>query len=217
MNPETGKIDEYKPEDVPAWFDRVYPKTMISDQFNKWGKWVHGWPNLKNKDKVQLSQGTQLVYGEDGKCYLFSGVTSVGTDNASVGFILTNSRTKHNTFYHAGGAIESAAQASAQGKVQEKEYISSWPRPYNINGVWTYVMALKDQEGLIKKIALVSYTNYETVGIGDNIMDAIRNYKSALNSKEDILIPSSDSKKSIFTGTISRIGMDTKENQVYSK
>jgi len=76
-------------------------------------------------------------------------------------------------------------------------------------------MALKDQEGLIKSIALVSYANYEVVGIGENIMDAIRNYKSALNSKGDIAAPSSDNKKSVLTGTISRIGEDMKQEQFY--
>lgn len=215
VNPETGKIDEYDIEDVPSWVDRVYPKNIIGSQFDNWGKWVHGWPNWSQKDKMILSQGTQIVYGDDGRCYLFSGVTSVGEDNASIGFILADSRTKKVTLFRSGGAIESAAQASAQGKVQEKEYIASWPRPYNINGVWTYVMALKDQEGLIKSIALVSYTNYEVVGIGENIMDAIRNYKAALNSKGDILAPTSENRKSLFTGRITRFGTDTKEGQFY--
>ena len=215
VNPETGKIDEYHPRNLPAWVDRAYPKNLISDQFDKWGQWVHGWPNWANKDKMALSQGTQIVYGTDGRCYLFSGVTSVGTDNASIGFILSDSRTKETILYKSGGAIESAAQSSAQGRVQEKEYIASWPRPYNINGVWTYVMALKDQEGLIKSIALVSYTNYEVVGIGDNIMDAIRNYKAALNSKGDTMTASSDNTKSILSGKLARFGQDTKEGQFY--
>ena len=215
VDPQTGKIDEYTSETLPAWVDRAEPKEIISNQFNKWGKWVHGWPNWAHKDQIQLSQGTQIVYGDDGKCYLFSGVTSVGSDDASIGFILADSRTKHITFYHSGGAIESAAQASAQGRVQEKEYIASWPRPYNINGVWTYVMALKDKEGLIKSIALVSYTNYEVVGIGDNIMDAIRNYKAALNSKGDLAVPLEDNTRSGLSGKIVRMGMDTKEGQYY--
>lgn len=215
VDPQTGKIDEYTPEDMPAWIDRAEPKEIISDQFNKWGKWVHGWPNWAHKDQIQLSQGTQLVYGDDGVCYLFSGVTSVGSDDASIGFILANSRTKKVTYYHSGGAIESAAQSSAQGKVQEKEYVASWPRPYNINGVWTYVMALKDQEGLIKSIALVSYSNYETVGIGENIMDAIRNYKAALNNKGDLMVPLEDNTRSTLVGKVSRMGMDTKEGQFY--
>ena len=215
VDPQTGKIDEYTPETLPIWVDRAMPKEIISEQFDRWGRWVHGWPNWAHKDQVMLSQGAQLVYGEDGVCYLFSGVTSVGTDNASVGFIMADSRTKKVVYYHSGGAIESAAQSSAQGRVQEKEYVASWPRPYNINGVWTYVMALKDQEGLIKSIALVSYTNYEVVGIGENIMDAIRNYKAALNSKGDLAVAAESHTRSVLTGKISRMGMDTKEGQFY--
>jgi hypothetical protein len=215
VNPETGKIDEYEPKDLPAWVDRAYPKELVNDQFNKWGEWVHGWPNWANKDKMKLSQGTQIIYGSDGRCYLYSGVTSVGEDNASIGFILSDSRTKKTILYKAGGAVESAAQSSAQGRVQQMGYKASWPRPYNINGVWTYVMALKDQEGLIKSIGLVSYLNYEIVGIGDNIMDAIRNYKSALNSRGDIVAPLDDHSKTVLEGVISRLGLDSKEGQYY--
>jgi hypothetical protein len=215
INPETGKIDEYKPEDVPAWVDRVYPKTLMNKQFDLWGDLVHGWWNFSNQDKVKLSQETQLVYGTDGKCYLFSGVTSVGSDDASVGFIMVDARTKHTIFYHASGAIETAAQASAEGRVQEKEYKSSQPRPYNINGVWTYVMALKDKEGLIKSIAMVSYANYEIVGIGETIQDAIRNYKAALNNKGDIMVASNEHSKSTLVGQLVRVGSDNKDGQTY--
>ncbi len=215
INPETGKIDEYEPDKVPAWVDRVYPKELVNNQFDFWGEYVHGWWNFSNQDKVKLSQGTQLIYGTDGRCYLYSGVTSVGSDDASVGFILVDGRTKQTVFYHASGAIESAAQASAQGRVQEKEYVASMPRPYNINGVWTYVMSLKDQEGLIKSIALVSYANYEIVGIGETITDAIRNYKAAMNNKGNNLVVSEEKTKFTFTGQLIRLGSDTKDGQNY--
>jgi len=76
-------------------------------------------------------------------------------------------------------------------------------------------MALKDQEGLIKSIALVSYTNYEVVGIGETINDAIRNYKAALNNKGDLVATSSDNTSSSLIGKVARLGMDTKDGQFY--
>lgn len=215
VNPETGEIKEYTPETLPTWVDRAQPKALVTTQFDNWGEWVHGWPNWAHKDQLKLSQETQLIYGEDGVCYLYSGVTSVGQDAASVGFILTNGRSKKTTFYHAGGANESSAQASAQGKVQQMGYKASRPRPYNINGVWTYVMALKDNEGLIKAVGLVSYSNYEIVGTGETIMDAIRSYKSALNNRGDNLAVSEDNTHTPYIGIVSRMGMDTKDGQFY--
>jgi hypothetical protein len=215
VNPKDGTIKEYGIDDAPAWVDRIQPKEFINTQFDDWGKWVHGWPNWSDQDKMVLSQGSQLIYGEDGNCYFYSGVTSVGQDDASMGFVLINTRNKKTTFYKSGGAIESATQSSAEGKVQEKQYKASFPRPYNINGVWTYVMAMKDAEGLIKAVALVSYANYEIVGIGENIQDAIRNYKAVLNSKGNVLAPSSDNTLNQIRDIIYRIGTDVKEGQLY--
>jgi len=215
VNPKSGEITEYSIEDAPKWIDRIQPKDFVLTQFNDWGKLVHGIWNFSDKDKRQLSDGVQLVYGEDGNCYLYSGVTSVGRDNASMGFILSDSRTKKTIFYKSSGAIESAIQRSAEQKVSEKGYIASYPRPYNINGEWTYVMALKDTQGLIKKIGLVSYTNYQVVGIGDNIFDALRNYKSALNSTGNNIVVDSDNSFSIVTGSIIRINSIYNNNTNY--
>ena len=68
------------------------------------------------------------------------------------------------------------------GKVQEKGYQSSFPIMYNINGIATYVMSLKDQAGLIKMVAMVSVQDYSIVGVGDNLKDALRSYKDAYNN-----------------------------------
>lgn len=215
VNPINGDIKQYSIKDAPAWVDRIQPKEFMIEQVNDWGILVHGAWNWKDLDKRQLSVGTQLVYGEDGVCYLYSGVTSVGKDNASMGFVLINSRTKETIFYKSSGSVETAIQGSAEQKVSEKGYYASFPRPYNINGVWTYVMALKDKNGLIKSIALVSYENYQVVGVGDNIMDALRNYKSALNSTGNVIAPSSENTYKEIKGIITRINSVYNNNNNY--
>jgi ribosomal protein S8 len=209
-------IKEYSINDAPTWIDRIQPKNFITSQINSWGIYVHGIWNFSGRDKRKLSEGVQLVYGNDGICYLYSGVTSTGSDNASMGFVLTNSRTKETTFYKSTGSIETAIQKSAQNKVSEKGYIASFPRPYNINGVWTYIMALKDNEGLIKLIAMVSYENYQIVGIGENIFDALRNYKSALNSTGNVIVTSSDNDFKNIQGDIIRINFVYNNNTNYA-
>jgi hypothetical protein len=156
-----------------------------------------------------------VVYGDDGRCYFYSGVTSVGTDESSVGFTLIDTKTKKTTFYKSSGATEFSAQRSAEGKVQQMSYKASEPRPYNINGVWTYVMALKDNEGLIKDIALVSYSNYDIVGVGENIMDAIRNYKAALNNKGNVVAFSSNNSFFEVKDVVVRDGEDVRNGNSY--
>ena len=215
INPMNGEIKEYSLDDAPMWIDRMQPKEFVHTQFNNWGKWVHGWPNFSDKDKMVFSQGIQVIYGDNGRCYYYSGVTSVGTDESSVGFVLIDTRTKQTTFYKTGGATEYSAQRSAEGKVQEKQYVATEPRPYNINGIWTYVMALKDNEGLIKDIALVSYVNYDIVGVGENITDAIRNYKSALNNKGNIVAFSGGNIFFEVKDVVTKAGSDVRKGDEY--
>ena len=78
--------------------------------------------------------GASLVYGDDGKSYWYTGITSSGGDESTVGFMLVDSRTKEAKLYMQTGATETAAMTSAEGKVQEKNYDATFPVMYNIYG-----------------------------------------------------------------------------------
>jgi len=212
---KTGEIKNYDIKDAPAWIDRIYPSEIVEKQIDDWGDFIHGWFNPSDKDRIVSTEGISIVYGDDGQCYFYTGISSVGKNQSSIGFMLVNSRTKEIHYYKQIGATESAAQQSAEGKVQEKGYRATHPRPYNVDGVWTYVMALKDKEGLIKSVALVSVTNYEVVGVGEDIKSAIRDYKSALNSNGNAI--SASKKGEVFSkkGKLLRISSDVKSGDTY--
>lgn len=212
---ETGEITEYGVDKVPAWVDRTEPEEIVIDQINDWGDFVNGWYNPSQKDRLQMSGELVLVYGDDGKCYFYAGLTSVGKDGSSVGFMLIDSRNKKTSYYKQAGATEEGSMTSAQGKWQEKGYRATHPRPYNIDGVWTYVMALKDNEGLVKAVAMVSVANYEIVGVGETIKDALRDYKSALNSAGNSLVTGNKKSGKELTATINRISVDLKQGNSY--
>lgn len=212
---KTGEITEYTLENAPAWIDRIYPQSLVESQINDWGMFVHGWWNPSDKDRVQATEGISLVYGDDGQCYFYTGVTSVGSDESSIGFMLVNSRTKEAFYYKQVGATENAARQSAEGKVQEKGYVATHPRPYNIDGVWSYVMALKDKEGLIKAVAIVSVSSYEVVGVGDDIRSAIRNFKSAMNSSGNVIATTTKGESYSTKNVVKRISTDVRNGNTY--
>ncbi len=212
---ETGEMKEYKTDDVPAWVDRTQPESIVMDQVNDWGYYINGWFNPSDKDRLRMSDNLVLVYGNDGKCYFYAGLTSVGKDGSSVGFMLINSRNKSVCYYKQAGATEHGAMVSAQGKWQEKGYQSTQPRPYNIDGVWTYVMALKDNEGLVKAVAMVSVSNYELVGVGETIKDALRDYKSALHGLGNSLAPGNKQDEKSINALVTRISIDMKQGNSY--
>jgi hypothetical protein len=178
----SGEVKKYTAKTAPEWVDRIQPKNFIENQINSWGEYVHGYWNFSNRDKLQATEGISLVYGNDNRSYWYTGITSVGSDESTIGFMLVDTRTKEATLYRQPGATENAAMQSAMGKVQEKGYQSSFPIMYNINGIATYVMSLKDQAGLIKMVAMVSVQDYSIVGVGDNLKDALRSYKDAYNN-----------------------------------
>lgn len=181
LNATTGEVAEYDIENVPSWVDRVQPESFIFNQLNNQGKYVHGIFNFANKDKFMTSDSSAIVYNE-GNCYLFTGLTSVGADESAIGFVMVNMKTKESKFYQISGATEYAAMLSAQGAVQQYGYRATAPIIINNNGIPTYFITLKDNSGLIKQYAFVSVENVTIVGVGDTINAALRDYNSDLGA-----------------------------------
>jgi hypothetical protein len=131
---------------------------------------------------------------------------------------LVNTRNKETKWYRQVGATEEAAQTSAAGKVQEKGYIPSFPITYNINGIPTYVMSLKDRAGLVKMIAMVSVQDYSVVGVGNNLQETLRSYKNALNStgnQNSIRSGSQQEREKSVEGKIVRIASEVNNGNTF--
>ena len=215
VDAQTGAIEEFAISKTPAWIDRIQPISFIEDQLNNWGEYIHGYFNWSNADKLQITEGLTLVYGENSKSYWYTGLTSVGKDESAVGFVLVDTRTKESTFYKQSGATEYAAQSSAQGKVQEKGYKASLPIPYNINNIPTYVMTLKDNGGLVKMFAMVAISDYTIVGVGNTMREALMSYKNVYNMADNKISPNSASNKKSLKTIITRIQNDVKNGNSF--
>ena len=205
VNATTGETKKYALDNVPEWVDRVQPEDFIISQIRNKGEYVHGFLNFSDKDKYRPSQGEAIIYN-NGRCYLFTGLTSVGNDESAIGFMMVDMVTKEPLLYQMNGATEAAAQASAQGKVQHLGYYASFPIILNVDGTPSYFMTLKDREGLIKQYALVSVESYSIVGVGDTMEDAFQNYQSALRQSgvsSDVIQTGGEEKTS--SGTVLRI------------
>jgi len=215
VNAQTGEINPYDIASTPDWVDRIQPASFIEDQLNDWGEYVHGYWNFSNLEKLQITEGLTLVYGKDNKSYWYTGITSVGKEESSVGFMLVDTRTKEATFYKQSGATEYAAQQSAEGKVQEKNYRSSLPIPYNINNIPTYVMTLKDDGGLVKMYAMVAINDYTIVGVGNTMRETLTSYKNVYNMADNKISKSKSSSKNTITAKVTRFQMDVKNGQSF--
>ncbi len=164
----SGKSQKYDIKDVPSWVDHVYSASLIIEELNDWGEYKGGFLNsiFGQKNVVNTTEGyNYLVLNDD--VYLYTGITSVSTDESNLGFVLVNMRTKETKFYNAPGAEEYSAMASAEGLVQEKGYTASFPLLINLNNKPTYLLSLKDDAGLVKMYAFVDVSDYQKVVVSE--------------------------------------------------
>ena len=215
FNPCDGSSAIYSIGEVPSWVDIVYDGYMASEKYNWYGTLSGGFLNsiIGNVGcKMATDDFGYVVLGDD--VWYFTGVTSaVSNDKSNIGFILTNARTGEYKFYPVIGAEEHSAMAAAEGEVQEKGYVASFPSLINVAGQATYIMVLKDAAGLVKLYALVNVENYSIVATGSTQADAMSSYKKLLR-QNDIQIEGS-SKNAKITVEDVRIAMVSNVSTVY--
>ncbi|MBQ3571814.1 MAG: hypothetical protein IJA15_03185, partial [Clostridia bacterium] len=120
----------------------------------------------------------------DNDVWYFTGVTSVtAEDESNIGFILSNARTGEYKYYPVIGSAEKAAMGSAEGEVQFQGYKASFPSLINVQGEATYIMVLKDDNGLVKLYALVNVEQFGVVATGTDQQQAMSAYKKLLVEK----------------------------------
>jgi hypothetical protein len=190
LDPVTGKTNKYNVDEVPKWVDQVYSASLIIEQIDDWGMYKNGFLNsvFSQNGVVQTTEGYNYLVKDD-DVYMYTGITSVSTDESNIGFVLTNMRTKETNFYGVPGAEEYSAMASAEGQVQQMKYISSFPLLINLNNRPTYLMSLKDNAGLVKMYAFVDVTDYQKVVVTDSTLGidvAANNYLNNANLGSEV-------------------------------
>lgn len=186
-NAVTGECTYYEMGNVPQWIDQAYDSEIIIEQLTYNGEYVNGYWNslFGQKDVLQPTDGyNYLALNDD--VYLYTGMTSVSSDESNVGFVLVNLRTKETKFYECPGAEEYSAMESAQGKVQEKNYTATFPLLLNVNDRPTYFMSLKDSAGLVKMYAFVDVRQYQIVGTGTSVKAALNAFFEELQNSDEI-------------------------------
>ena len=205
----SGECTYYEVDDVPQWVDHVYTANLIIQQYDYHGTYVNGFINslFGQRDVTVTTDGyNYIAIGDD--VYMYTGITSVVSDESNIGFILSNQRTKETHFYSVAGAEEYSAMDSAQGQVQQMKYEATFPLLLNISDQPTYFMALKDAAGLVKMYAMVNVSQYQIVATGNTVAECESNYRvmlarNNLISQEDTEVQSSDQQE--ITGVIAEI------------
>lgn len=169
LNAITGESKKYDIKDIPTWVDHVYPADLIIEQVDDWGKYVNGfWNTIFGQKGMKMTTDGYNYIAQDGDIYMYTGITSIVSDESNLGFILTNLRTKETKFFDCPGAEEYSAMDSARGVLQQMNYTASFPILINLSGRPTYVVSLKDAAGLVKSYAFVDVADYQKVVATDS-------------------------------------------------
>ena len=219
FNPCDGTSEIYPVNDSPSWIDNVYDGDLACQKYDWYGTLAGGFWNsvIGNRDCKMTTEGYGYVVRGDDVWY-YTGVTSVTSDESNIGFILTNARTGEYKYYPVIGAEEYSAMGAAQGEVQEKGYVASFPSLINVEGEATYIMVLKDENGLVKLYALVNVENYSIVATGDSQASAKQAYLEELAKRGVITeeeLPAPETKTADLTVTAVRLATVGGETVVY--
>lgn len=204
VNAVNGDMTDYAISEVPTWVDKAFSAELLISLYDYYGTLRHGYWNSRfgQRDALQTTDGYNYIAMED-DVWVYTGVTSVGADEANVGFVLMNQRTAETRYYSISGAEEFSAMASAEGQVQHLGYKATFPLLLNIGGEPTYFLALKDAAGLVKKYAMVNIAQYQIVAIGDTVNECEKTYLELMKSSG---ISVADATKLLkIRGTIAKI------------
>lgn len=189
FNPVTGESKKYLKEDIPNWVDIAYSANLVIEQIDDWGTYKNGFWNsiFGQKNVVNTTDGYNYLAMND-DIFLYTGITSVVSDESNLGFVLTNMRTGDTIYYNIAGAEEYSAMSSAEGQVQDMGYKSTFPLLINLNGRATYLVSLKDSNGLVKMYGFVDVKDYQKVSVtdvSDGIITAKNNYLNTIKLEID--------------------------------
>ncbi|MCK5493598.1 MAG: hypothetical protein KAJ14_10855 [Candidatus Omnitrophica bacterium] len=231
VNPESGEVKEYLPENAPEWVDRVTPERIAVDYATWYGEYGISWWNahgfigalhedvnevtsVSQRNGDSLSSNTQemfFVYGSDGRPYWFSGMTSHSSaDQSLTGIILFDVKDPGKAFYiKMTGANEQAALDAINSKYTNfPDRYGTALIPYNVYGILTYIIPVDshtDSGNVFQGVGFVDAKAKQAI-VGDTKEKALELYKSYLATRGIKRALTSGSTEETITAIVERTG-----------
>lgn len=184
VDPVTGKLTEYTLDNVPEWVDIIWDGDLIESLYTYYGSYRNGfWNSVFGQVGCYKTTNNFGYLADKNDVYIFTGVTSlVDRDRSNIGFLIANERTGKMQFVTAAGSDESSAMEAAQGEIQEKGYIASFPSLALLDGKIVYVMVLTDNSSYVKCFGIVDATQVNNVVVASTKSEAIKKFQKLLGS-----------------------------------
>jgi hypothetical protein len=213
VNAITGEVVRYSLGAEPTWVDRIQAEEFILEQMQDRGEYVHGYINLNNEGRLRVDGNLDLVYGSDQRPYWVGGMTSKGNNNGVSGFYFVDSRTKAVRWFKVPSVSQYTAAHAAENVNPEKHYRATNPLPFLVGGAPTYVMALRDGQGVSRAFGMVDMRNNQVIGVADTLSATLRSYQSRRSTNRVAADIGTEARDVALTGTVVRISAEFRNNQ----
>lgn len=213
VNAVTGEVRRYRMGAEPAWVDRIQAEEFILEQMQDRGEYVHGFINLNNEGRLRVDGMLDLVYGSDQRPYWVGGMTSKGKNNGLSGFYFVDSRTKAVRWFKVPSVSQATAAHAVENVNPEKHYKATNPLPFLVNGAPTYVMALRDVQGVSRAFGMVDMRNNQVIGVADTLNATLRSYQSKRSSNRVAADIGTEAREVALKGTVVRIAAEFRNSQ----
>ena len=208
INAETGTVEKYEIANAPAWVSCISGDTAQAI-YNGYGHFIDGAFNFSGAGRTVTTDDFGYV-AINGEMYYAFGITadsqvetdgesSNAVDESNLGLMLYNAHTNKAYYCEIPGAEEYSAMETAEGAVQNYGYKASFPSLTNVDGVLTYVMVLKDSNGIVKQYAMVNYDNYTVVATAETLNACRVAYAKTLSQDSKVEMDTSNWETKIIT------------------
>ena len=213
VNAVSGEVKRYQLGTEPAWVDRIQAEEFILEQMQDRGEYVHGYINLNNEGRLRVDGVLDLVYGSDQRPYWVGGMTSKGKNNGLSGFYFVDSRTKVVRWFKVPSVSQDTAAHAVENVNPEKHYKATNPLPFLVNGAPTYVMALRDVQGVSRAFGMVDMRNNQVIGVADTLNATLRSYQSKRSTNRVDAEIGTESREVTLKGAVVRIASEFRNSQ----
>lgn len=178
VDPQTGNIQSFDPQNVPSWVDRVMPASTVTDYLTWWGKYDHApWFNPSGSGQQSPAGDPELVYNDvDQPVWLVPMTSSSSNDNSSTGIFLFNTRKNEAQFYPLSGLAvgDSVTGAFKSNPHNIRNYDVSSVQLYQIHGEPTWVAIFVQAASIGSTFQAVGFLDARDVQGADVQMESTR-------------------------------------------
>lgn len=213
VNAVTGEVVQYALGKEPGWVDRIQPEEFVHQQMADRGEYIHGYINLNKEGMMQVEGDLDLVYGSDGRPYWIGGMASIGRNNGLSGFYFVDSRTKAVRWFKVPSVTQETAEHAVENVNPEKHYKATNPLPFLVGGVPTYVMAMRDGQGVSRAFGMVDMRNNQVIAVADTLSATLRSYQAKRSTNRVGAAIGTASQTVDLEGKVMRIASEFRNNQ----